>query len=388
MEGKRMFIFFTCHVQNRLHLFISRVPLVTMRSSTTRRASSSSRASNDWFGSLGESESSPAAAESESVAKSTPTRSSTRRPSLDEGRDLFASAEPRRASSKAAPSLFASDKPRRESSKADQGLLVSDEPRRSSARTSRRSERDQHMFMSDEPRRSSSAKPSRSSETAEAAHSKSTFEEPRRLSGRYTRVSQDNSSTPVSSETQQQDVVTDTRSSPQPEGPSLMTRTTDMVQRLTDTLRRGTGASVDTDGAMLDTMRDTVRPAHAYTATYFVAKLFLLACLVGYTAGIDPEVCPCAEDSRKYVILWGGGVVMGLCLVAVALPDIFRENPLLKAVLMALTFVVLYSVVTYFPMLNALDCACANDWRRWVVEGVVYVVLAIFLLTLVGVVRL
>jgi hypothetical protein len=64
MEGKVMFIFFTCHVQNRLHLFISRVPLVTMRSSTTRRASSSSRASNDWFGSLGESESSPAAAES------------------------------------------------------------------------------------------------------------------------------------------------------------------------------------------------------------------------------------------------------------------------------------------------------------------------------------
>ena len=182
--------------------------------------------------------------------------------------------------------------------------------------------------------------------------------------------------------------MTDAAPSPQAEDPSLLTRTSEMVQRLTDTVRRGTGASVDADGAMLDTMRDTVRPAHAYTATYFVAKLFLLACLVGYTAGIDPEACPCAEDNRKYVILWGGGVVMGLCLVAVALPNIFRDNPLLKAVLMALTFVVLYSVVTYFPMLNALDCACANDWRKWVVEGVVYVVLAIFLLTLVGVVQL
>ena len=169
---------------------------------------------------------------------------------------------------------------------------------------------------------------------------------------------------------------------------SLATQATNTLQRLTDTVRRGVGASADTDAAMLDTMRDAVRPAHAYTATYFVAKLFLLACLVGYTAGLDPEACPCAEDGRKYVILWGGGVVMGLCLVAVALPDVFRQNPMLKAVLMALTFVVLYGVVTYFPMLNALDCACANDWRRWLVEGVVYVVLAVFLLTLVGVVSL
>lgn len=169
---------------------------------------------------------------------------------------------------------------------------------------------------------------------------------------------------------------------------SLAAQATNTLQRLTDTVRRGVGASADTDAAMLDTIRDTVRPAHAYTATYFVAKLFLLACLVGYTAGLDPEACPCAEDGRKYVILWGGGVVMGLCLVAVALPDVFRQNPILKAVLMVLTFVVLYSVVTYFPMLNALDCACANDWRRWVVEGVVYVVLAVFLLTLVGVVSL
>ena len=62
---------------------------------------------------------------------------------------------------------------------------------------------------------------------------------------------------------------------------------------------------------------------------------------------------------------------MGLCLVAIALPDV-PQNPTLKAMLMALTFVVRIASSRNFLVLNALDCACANDWRRWVVEGFVH----------------
>lgn len=157
----------------------------------------------------------------------------------------------------------------------------------------------------------------------------------------------------------------------------------------TDSIHSGMQSSNQADTDMVETIGYTSNRVQAYTITYFVIKLFLLACVIGYTASIDTRMCPCANNFRKPVILIGGGIVMVLCLLAMVLPQLFNWIPFLKAFLMTLTFVVLYCIITYFPLLRNSYCECSEqDWRRWVVEGIVYITIALFVLTLLGIVSM
>ena len=157
----------------------------------------------------------------------------------------------------------------------------------------------------------------------------------------------------------------------------------------TDSIPSGIQATNQADVHMVETIGSSTNRVQEYTITYFVMKLFLLACVIGYAASIDIRMCPCANNFRKPVILIGGGIVMALCLLAMVLPQMFTWMPFLKAFLMTLTFVVLYCILTYFPLLRNSDCECSEqDWRRWVVEGIVYITIALFVLTLLGVISM
>lgn len=157
----------------------------------------------------------------------------------------------------------------------------------------------------------------------------------------------------------------------------------------TDSIHSGMQSSNQVDTDMVETIGSTSIRIQTYTITYFVMKLFLLACVIGYTASIDTRMCPCANNFRKPVILIGGGVVMVLCLIAMVLPQLFIWIPFLKVFLMTLTFVVLYCIITYFPLLRNSYCECSEqDWRRWIVEGIVYITIALFVLTLLGIVSM
>lgn len=169
-------------------------------------------------------------------------------------------------------------------------------------------------------------------------------------------------------------------------GPSLFER---IRHFLTDSIPSGIQHSNQADTDMVQTISSSTHHIQSYTITYFVMKLLLLACVIGYTASIDVRMCPCANNFRKPMILIGGGIVMILCLLAMVLPRLFTWMPFLKAFLMTLTFVVLYCIITYFPLLRNSDCECSEqDWRRWVVEGIVYITIALFVLTLLGVVSI
>jgi hypothetical protein len=170
------------------------------------------------------------------------------------------------------------------------------------------------------------------------------------------------------------------------QGPTIASRAADLVRTTRDRICMGFATANQVDADLATEVGRVAKVGHGYTVTFFALKLFLLACLVGYTANLD-ESCPCADDARKSVLLWGGGFVMGLCVVAIFVPDVYTRYPALKAVLMTLTLLVLYSVLTYFPLLRQRGCECApEDWRRWVVEGGTYLVLAVFVLSVLGVV--
>ena len=170
------------------------------------------------------------------------------------------------------------------------------------------------------------------------------------------------------------------------QGPTIASRAADLVRTTRDRICMGFATANQVDADLATEVGRVAKVGHGYTVTFFALKLFLLACLVGYTANLD-ESCPCADDARKSVLLWGGGFVMGLCVVAIVVPDVYTRYPALKAVLMTLTLLVLYSVLTYFPLLRQRGCECApEDWRRWVIEGATYLVLAVFVLSVLGVV--
>ena len=131
----------------------------------------------------------------------------------------------------------------------------------------------------------------------------------------------------------------------------------------------------------------TYTGAAPYRIVFFVLKAFVLACVAAYTFTINTNRCRCAADVRKPLVQWGSIVALVMAVVALVYPKVYSDAPALKLVMMVVSLLVAYGIITYFPMLQHRGCECArpDDWRRWVVEGAVYLVLVLFVLAVVGV---
>lgn len=138
-------------------------------------------------------------------------------------------------------------------------------------------------------------------------------------------------------------------------------------------------------GSVHEQIEHTSRWVHG--VVFYVLKAFVLVCLVVYAFTVDTQRCECAANFRKPLIQWGGLLTLVMVVVALVYPQVYTTVPVLRVVMLLLTLVVAYGVVTYFPILRDKRCRCAggDDWRRWVVEYSVFVVLALFLLGVGGV---
>lgn len=148
---------------------------------------------------------------------------------------------------------------------------------------------------------------------------------------------------------------------------------------------RGIDSTNQIDRDMGTRLQDTTKLGHSYVISFFVLKLLLLTCVIVYTSSVDVTDCECAGDPRRYVIQWGGAALAALSIVALFIPEVFTSFSILRVVMMTIMFVFLYCVLTYFPMLRSSGCDCAEeDVRRWIVEGITNIALAIFVLSLMG----
>ena len=174
---------------------------------------------------------------------------------------------------------------------------------------------------------------------------------------------------------------------------SAVTSATDsahsIFQSTTSHLKDAIAASNDIDRSLTTAMHRNVDAASRWAGgiVFYVLKAYVLVCLVVYTFSVDTARCRCADNVRKPIIQWGGLVTLVMVVVALVYPRVYTVVPALKVVMLLLTLVVVYAVVTYFPILRDKSCRCAgrDDWRRWVVEYSVFIVLGLFLLGIGGV---
>ncbi len=174
---------------------------------------------------------------------------------------------------------------------------------------------------------------------------------------------------------------------------SAVTSATDSAHSIyhstTSHLKDAITTSNDIDRSLTTTMHQHVDAASRWAGgiVFYVLKAFVLVCLVVYTFSVDTVHCRCADNVRKPIIQWGGLVTLVMVVVALVYPRVYTVVPALKVVMLLLTLVVVYAVVTYFPILRDKQCRCAgrDDWRRWVVEYSVFIVLGLFLLGIGGV---
>ena len=174
---------------------------------------------------------------------------------------------------------------------------------------------------------------------------------------------------------------------------SAVTSATDsahsIYQSTTSHLKDAIAASNDIDRSLTTAMHQHVDAASRWAGgiVFYVLKAFVLVCLVVYTFSVDTARCRCADNVRKPIIQWGGLVTLVMVVVALVYPRVYTVVPALKVVMLLLTLVVVYAVVTYFPILRDKSCRCAgrDNWRRWVVEYSVFIVLGLFLLGIGGV---
>lgn len=163
---------------------------------------------------------------------------------------------------------------------------------------------------------------------------------------------------------------------------SFQTGVTTTLTYLRDGVRASNSLEAEATRSYANALRLACEWAHGIP--YFVIKTFLLVCVVTYTFSINGN-CTCAQDARKVILQWGGVVLIVMSAVSLGFPQIYSLAPVLQTIMLLITLLVIYSAITYFYTQRTHQCDCAQpyDWRRWVVEYSVYVILALILLGIV-----
>jgi hypothetical protein len=147
--------------------------------------------------------------------------------------------------------------------------------------------------------------------------------------------------------------------------------------------------AVGADAAQIlnDTVSRVATPGGGGGAVAYVLKVGVLLCVLAYTFSIDTVRCKCADTPRKLLVQCTASVVLAMLLAVLVYPRLYQTIPILKMLMMVTTLLLVYGMVTYFPVLaNKEACPCAKvTWQRYVAEYSVYGVLLLFVLALVGV---
>jgi hypothetical protein len=143
---------------------------------------------------------------------------------------------------------------------------------------------------------------------------------------------------------------------------------------------------VDAAQIMNDTVSRVATRGGGGGAVAYVLKVGVLLCVLAYTFSIDTVRCKCADSPRKLLVQCTASVVLVMLLAVLVYPRLYRTVPILKMLMMVTTLLLVYGMVTYFPVIDNKACPCAEvTWQRYVAEYSVYAVLLLFVLALVGV---
>lgn len=162
----------------------------------------------------------------------------------------------------------------------------------------------------------------------------------------------------------------------------------DLLNKTSSHVQKAMEQSNDVDLNTLEIVRQSAKDTFSVGSgiVMYVVKIFVLICILAYTFTIDTVHCKCADTPRKLLVQCSALIVLLFVVVVLVYPQLYEKVPLLKILLMITTLLLAYGVVTYFPIMNNVECECAQQkWQKYVGEYYVYIALVLFVLAICGI---